>query len=107
MRERLTREQSAAVCAERRRVLRAEHRTTVRPCAGSGRAPFTDYDDRGECEVCGDVFVLRKDGAVRAHDERIHREPDWRAKGNARQAARWLRAAMTLSGAAHETDYYA
>ncbi len=112
MRERLDPEASAAAMAEYRRELRADYRATLKHCAGSGRAPFTDEstgertDGKGECEVCGGVFTLRKDGTVRTHDERLGIDPDWRGKELARRAARWHRAAMKLSGADNETDYY-
>lgn len=112
MRERLAPEAARKLMAERRRELRAEHRKTVRPCAGSGRPPFADEstsernDGKGECEVCGDTFILRKNGTVRAHDERPNLDPDWRAKELAGRRARWCRAAMKLSGAENETDYY-
>lgn len=110
-RERLTPEASAAAQAEYRRQLRAEWRKTVRPCAGSGLAPFADEStaerrDRGECVVCGDVFILRKDGTVRTHNERPELDPHWRSKELARRAARYYRSVAKLAGAANENEYY-
>ena len=107
-RERLTPEASAAAQAEYRRQLRAEWRKTVRPCAGSGLAPFStaERDTKGECEVCGGVFVLRKDGAVRTHDERPGLDPHWRSKELAKWAARYYRSVAKLAGAANENEYY-
>lgn len=113
MRERLDPATSRAVMVERRRLLRAEHRTTVKHCAGSGRPPFTDEstgernDGKGECEVCGGMFTLRKDGTVRKHDECPTIEPNWRSKEYARRVARWHRAAMKQSNAINEVEYYA
>lgn len=91
MRERLDPKTSAAIMAERRRVMRAEHRKTVKQCDGSGNAPYSTSGDKGECAACGDSFALRKDGMVRAHDERPGIEPDWRAREAARRLNRLYR----------------
>ena len=93
---------------EIRRELRAEYRKTIGQCAGSGRPPFetTAYGGKGECEVCGGVFVLRKDGAVRTHDERPGLDPHWRSKELARRATRYYRSVAKLAGTSDENEYY-
>lgn len=110
MAARLGPEASRAVMRERRRELRAEHRKTLGQCPGSGRPPFSDeserHDGKGECEVCGDMFALRKDGTVRAHDERPELDPHWRSKELAKRAARYYRSVAKLAGAANENEYY-
>lgn len=97
---------SRATMAERRRVLRAEHRKTVQPCDGSGNAPYAIYGDKGECVTCGGVFVLRKDGTVRAHDERRDVDPGWRAKEAQRQIHRFYRIAAVRCQAVDELEFY-